>query len=171
MNRRKDLINSIIQRKRVDITSTNYRKITKAMLLLATTAFIAAAIYILISTRLTYGLLFFAGAVTGASLTILYYLYRHIQAASLKGDTLILSSLNQKNKVTSVRSIKKVKTSSFLGIQFTDMVYNLDGSNNRAIIITLASRAAVKPEKFIKKAMQISLKERANHKPGSVSAA
>ena len=171
MNTKRNLLSSLLRKERVDITSTHYQKNIKSFLIVFVLALISFTFWSLWSARLTYSLLFLSGAMTGSLLTISYYFYRHIQAAAVKGDTLILKSLSKKNKVTTLSSIQKIKTTSIFGVQFTDMIYNLDGLSNRAIIITLASRVPVNPEKSIKKAISFSLKEKANHKPGSVSAA
>ena len=171
MNRKRNLINQLLRRERVDITSSNNRKITKSILIALVVSFLGFTLWNIFNTRLTYSLLFFSAGTTTLFLAAALYLYRHIQAACVKGDAIILKSLDKKYNITPLRSIRKIKTNSFLGVQLTDMVYHLDGTNRRAIIITLARRAATKPERAIKKAIEISLKEKANHKPGSVSAA
>ena len=120
------------------------------------------------SGRMTFLKLGMAFCIAASSIALFLYLRKKIQSTSVKGGTLILNTLDNKNKVTSLRSIKKIRTKSALGLQWTSLSYNLDGRDQNAIIVNKASAVPVLPETAIKKAIALNKKEKANHKPGPV---
>ena len=97
-----------------------------------------------------------------------------------------MNNIKNQSCVTSIRSIRRVKTSRFLGIYRTELVFHLDGSRQKAVFYNLASTLPVTPETSIKRAIKISHlnremakaqivhlerereKQKANHKPDPV---
>jgi len=108
--------------------------------------------------------------ITIAAFIFYAFCMKKIKSATIKGDTLIVNSLNKKSKVASLRSIKNVKTKSFAGLQLTSLNYSLDGRVENALFIGHASYLPFSPENTIKEAVKLSKKRKANLKPGPVSA-
>lgn len=169
MEKEKTLAHLIKNRKRIEITPCNY--LGKFKLLIASIIGIVLIFdaYILINFRITFASLGIVGAVSLAGVFISYYLKVCAKTTTLKGDTIIFNSIDNKSSVTSIRSIRKIKSKSALGIQWTKLNYNLDGTTKSAIILNRIAHSTINPEQTIRKALEIS-KKKANHKPGPVTA-
>lgn len=98
------------------------------------------------------------------------YLFKKIRSASIKDGFLLMKTASKVSKVTSLRSIKNLKTKTILGIQITKLRYNLDGGNHTGVIINTANSKHSSPEALIKKELfAYEEKKKANHKPGPVA--
>ncbi len=162
------LLQELIARKRVQVTPDNYVRHANSILLLIPTIGIICSASLLFFTRLTFLSLGISIALIFISVFLYLYFRKRIQSTAVKGGTLILNTLDHKNKVTSLRSIKRINTKSAFGVQWTQLSYNLDGKDRSAIIVNKASAVPVLPETTIKKAIALNKKEKANHKPGPV---
>ena len=163
------VIDRLYNRKRVDITPRNYLPrfrrhifLTLVFTSLITTLFL----YLFNINFLTLGISigFFVSAVA-----FIVYCQKHTKSVAVKGDSLILNSFKKQSCVTSLRSIKAIHTNTFLGIHWTQMSYNLDGVTRYMIVINRSWAVSSTPEKLVKKAIQLSKRKKANHKPGPVS--
>lgn len=170
MNQKRIILSLLLSRKRVDITSKNYFSLIRG---------VSFALFLLILlTNITYlyisGVDFFSLSVSIGILFLFGLLFINIlkntSSTSIKGDTLILNNSNNKPCVTSLRSIKRVKTASILNINVTHLSYNLDGKDRKTVIFTRKTAFSYTPEKLLKKAIELSKKQKANHKPGPVTA-
>lgn len=164
LNQKRILLNRLLARKRVQITSPDYLKNVHSILLIIPILGLVLTSVILFSNRLSFINLAFGIIITAASIASYLYLRKHIQSTSVKGGTLILNSFDHKSKVTSLRSIKRIQTKSALGMQWTSLSYNLDGRDRNAIIVNKASSVAVLPETAIKKAIELNKKEKESHR-------
>lgn len=97
------------------------------------------------------------------------YIIKKLNSAFIKGDSLIINSLNRPSKVTSLRSIRKVNTKSILGISMTKINYSLDGRKNTVRFVGRSRALPIKPNVILNNAIQKSKKRKANHKPGPVT--
>jgi|GEM_PF-2486915 len=170
MHRRRELIQDLSNRKRICILPKNY--VVKVRVSLLTILLLIASIdfFLLFSSRLTFVKLGVVMLITIAAFIFYAFCMKKIKSATIKGDTLIVNSLNKKSKVASLRSIKNVKTKSFAGLQLTSLNYSLDGRVENALFIGHASYLPFSPENTIKEAVKLSKKRKANLKPGPVSA-
>lgn len=170
MNQKRLILKLLLNRKRVDITCTNYLSNVQNVLIF---------LYILI-LGLNISYLYFndinfinLGLVTG-NLLVFAVLFRKIRlstsATAIKGDTLILNNSKNSNCVTSIRSINKIQTNSILIFRITRFSFKLDGRNRSTILITRKNTFSFSPENLLRKAIELSKKQKANHKPGPVSA-
>lgn len=169
MEQEKTLTNLIKNRKRIEITPCNYLgkfKFLIASIIAFTVIFDA---YILIKFRITFTSLGIVAVLTLASIMISHYLKICAKTTTLKGDTIIFNSIDNKSSVTSIRSIRRIKSKSALGIQWTKLNYNLDGVSKSAVILNRIANGSINPELTLKKALELS-KKKANHKPGPVTA-
>ena len=169
MYTKRELIQNLSDKKRVRVLPTNYISCVKTILFSSIILVGSLITFILLSSRLTFLNL---GIVMLLTFTIVgFYLFcqKKIKAAVLKGDTLIVNSMNKSSTVTSLRSINKVRTKSMMGLQLTQLSYSLDGKVESAMFVGKASYLPFSPENTIKKAVKLSKKRKANHKPGPVS--
>jgi hypothetical protein len=169
MEKEKTLSHLIKNRNRIEITPCNYLGKFKLLIASIIGAVLMFDIYILLSFRITFTSLAIVGVVSLAAVLISYYLKVCAKTTTLKGDTIIFNSIDNKSSVTSIRSIRKIKSKSALGIQWTKLNYNIDGTSKSAIILNRMTQGTLNPELTIRKALEIS-KKKANHKPGPVTA-
>lgn len=163
------VIDRLYNRKRVDITPQNYLPRFKrhiALTLILSTLITALFLFQYGIDFITLGLSIGFFVLT---MVVAVYFKKRTKSVAVKGDTLILNSFNKQSCVTSLRSIKKVHTNTFMGVQWTQMSYNLDGVTRSMIMINRSWAVSSTPEKLIKKAIQLSKRKKANHKPGPVS--
>lgn len=163
------VVDRLYNRKRVSVTPRNYLKRCKLFMLLHfvfMSAVIGLLFWILGITVLSIAITL---AIAFISISSFAYFAKKTKSVAVKGDTLILNSFDKRSCVTSLRSIKNVHTSSLLGIQLTRLNYKLDGLTRSTVVINRSWAVPSTPEQLIKKAIQLSKKKKANHKPGSVS--
>lgn len=70
-----------------------------------------------------------------AVLVFVQLIARRSRIAVLKGDTLILKGINVKSTVTLIRSVKKVSSFHFFGVQVTRLNYILDNQKKSSLIL------------------------------------
>ena len=159
----------LLSRERIDLTSKNYFSMLRNISL--TTFLLIILFDVMLMSYFDISLI-----VQGINLVILglvglslLKLLKKTSSTSIKGDTLILKNSSNMPCVTSVNSIKRIKTVSVLFIQITYLYYNLDGKNRKTYIFTRKNAYSFTPEYLLKKAIELSKKQKANHKPGSVA--
>ena len=186
MNDKRILIDCLLRRKRIDFSPNKYFKRLKTYLFFLISIAVLSGVYVIFSIGLSYTALLICFGIALTSLTIFYSL-KKTKTTSVKGDTLIMNNINNQSCVTSIRSIRKVKTTRFLGIFRTELIFYLDGVKRKALFYNLASSLPVTPETSIKRAIKISQlkrrlakaqilelekikeKQKANHKPDPVT--
>lgn len=159
----------LTQKKRVEITPLNclHRlKVLALVLLLFTVSISSLLLFQYGVTFLTLSSALVLLLVTGI---VIYYFRMRFKSLAIKGDTMIINSFDNKACVTSIRSIKTVRTSTIFGFHWTSIDFKLDGVTRSCLFINRISSVPVTPEIAIKKALQLSKKRKANHKPGSVA--
>lgn len=169
MNQKRIILGLLLSRKRVDITSKNYFSFVRGV---SFTLFL-----IVILTNLAYLYItevnFLSLAISVGNLVLFGIIFRNLHKntsrTSIKGDSLILNDAHNISCVTSLRSIKRVKTASLFNIHITHLYYNLDGRDRKTVIFTWKNAFSFSPEKLLKKAIELSKKQKANHKPGPVT--
>lgn len=108
------------------------------------------------------------------SLLISFLVIRNTQkslaSAALKGDALILNTIDNKNCVTTLRSIRKIKTNKIGNRTITALHYNLDGTLKKAVLVSSYENTFEStPSEVIKSAQRYFKNKRQIYKPGSVS--
>ena len=156
------------ERSRVEITPKNYfKRLNTCLIILGISVVVSVSVGLYVS-EISFLNLGLAGALVLSTGYFCYRFKNKTNSIAIKGDTLILNAPGKPSCVTSVRAIKDVQTSSFLGVQLTRLKYVLDGRTRFVKVINLSSSVESTPELLIKKAMELSKKQKANHKPGSV---
>lgn len=170
MNQKRIILGLLLSRKRVDITMKNYFTLIRSISYVLFLIILLVNITFLYYSRVTY----FSLAISVGSVLMFGVIFRRLlkntSSTSIKGDTLILNNYHNRSCVTSLRSIKQIKTASVLNIHVTHLYYNLDGRDRKTVIFTRKRSFSYTPEKLLKKAIELSKKQKANHKPGPVTA-
>src|SRR5690606_12274084 len=165
MNQKRIILSQLLSRKRVDVTSKNYInqiRMISFLFFALIVAFISVYLYLTDLTLITIGVAVASLVVFGG---ILFLLRKQISGTAIKGDTLILNKDNKRFCVTSLRSIKEIKTFSFFVFQVTKLYYKLDGRTQSTLIFTVKNRYQFTPETLLRHAVILSKKQKANHKP------
>lgn len=170
MQERMSLFDRLKDRKRVDLTPKNYiKKVKTSFAVILLLAGISIGITFLI-TGLTYPFIGITIGIVLMSFFLIRYLSGKVKETAVKGDTIILKSVDERAIVTSIRSVGHIRSSRFLGIEITSFRFNLDGRIRSALIINRCSFLPSSASDFLKKAIELSKEKKANHKLGSVSA-
>lgn len=165
-------IERLEERKRVDITPKNYLSRCQRVFIieiLLTALAAGGVLYFFGVTFLTVGI---SGIMVLVCTAACLYVRKNTKAVAVKGDSLILNSFDNRSLVTSLRSIRSIKTKHFLLFHFTSLEFNLDGLNRTTIVINRPWAVEHKPEEMVKLAIALSKENRekkANHKLGSVA--
>ena len=169
MIKRRQIISKLLNKERVWVTPKNYLGRLKLTFILF--AILSAITIALIYTF--FGQSFLTLAICAISSLVciftIYYSAKHLFEASIKGDILIMNSLTESSKVTSLRSIRRVKTKSVMGLSVTKINYSLDGRNNTVRFINTFQSLPTQPDCILNNAIKKSKKRKANHKPGPVT--
>lgn len=156
------------KKKRVYLTSRSYlKKVRLICMLIAALGGIGCAL-ILVGMGITFTSLGVMAGIGFVSLLAIRFIWKNARSVSLKAGNIILKSMNDQNVVAPVGSIRKAKTSSFIGYQLTRICYHIDGGFSKFFIITKPLNDT--PESLIKEEIAASRrkKKEANHKPDSV---
>lgn len=77
-------------------------------------------------------------------------------SASIKGEMLLLQDGSNKNKVTSIKSIKSISTYTIFGINFTRITYKLDGRKHQICLLKKLDSEQLENEEIIKTVMKFA---------------
>ena len=169
MNQKRIILSLLLSRKRVDITTKNYFTFLRGISFLLFLMIVSANLTYLYYNQINFTTL----SISVGNLILFGLIFRKIltntSSTSIKGDTLILNNSQNKPCVTSLRSIKRIKSSSLFTIQITHLYYYLDGKDRKTLIFTRKNAFSFSPENLLKKAIELSKKQKANHKPGPVT--
>lgn len=169
MEQEKTLTSQIKNRKRIDITPSNYLSKFKLLIVCILLVSIIFDVYLILCFRISFLTIGLMLITTVPAIMVTILLKKSAKATSLKGDTIIFNSLDNKSSVTSIRSIRKIRSKTALGIQWTRLSYMLDGVPRSAVILNRIANSRMNPELTLRKALEIN-KKKANHKPGPVAA-
>ena len=158
MRKKRELLSRLLNRKRVQITPENYLMRVNSSLLGFFVLTLLFSFYVLVNFRLSFLTISIALGVTIIVGGSILFLKQKINSTIIKGDTLILNSFNNSSKVTSLRSIKRIKTKTVLGMQWTNINYSLDGRIQSAVIVNRSSVVPFTPENTIREAIKLSEK-------------
>lgn len=77
-------------------------------------------------------------------------------SASIKGEMLLLKDGSNKNKVTSIKSIKSISTYTIFKINFTRITYKLDGRKHQICLLKKLDPEQLENEEIIKVIMKVA---------------
>lgn len=160
---------SLENREKISITSSHYLKKCNTAFIVVTLMTVLLDVFIVFVFGKSFLTLGLVAIVSLLPFTLITYLRKYIKSTYMKGETLIFRSFDKSSKVTSLRSVRKVRTKSVMGLQWTRLDYKLDGISNSVLIVNPASKKVSSPEVILNEAIDWSKKRKANHKPGSVA--
>ncbi len=73
---------------------------------------------------------------------------KRLRSASIIGDSLILKNSKRKPYLTTLNTIKKVRSYSILSVQCTQLDYHLDGKRHKTILIGNPPEISITLDKF-----------------------
>jgi hypothetical protein len=124
----------IVQRERIDLAGQSSTTIAIVLFTLFAGLSITGGYTILVTQG--FSLLFFS-AVAFSLVGLAYMLsmiWRLIGSAYIKGEMLIVKYQFGKFKVTELRSVRRVKTTRFMGMRLTSIRFKIDGDLHKVII-------------------------------------
>ncbi len=163
------LLKRLENREKFFITSSHYLKKWNVIFYVVALTVLAVDFFIVLTLGKTFFAIGLVFIVSILPVLFVFYLRKHIKSTYMTGDTLIFKSFDKSSKVTSLRSVKSVKTKSILGFHWTRLDYKLDGMSNSVLIIDPIFSKSTTPEYILSEAIDWSKKRKANHKPGSVA--
>ena len=169
MNKRRQILLKLLNKERVSVTPKNYLNRLKLSFMVFGIISALAISFVLLTNEksfLTTGICAISSLIC---IFVIYYSARNLSSAAIKGDSLIMNSLTNPSKVTSLRSIRRVKTQGALGVSVTKINYSLDGRNNTVMFVSASRALPTQPNVILKNAIKKSKKRKANHKPGPVT--
>ena len=100
----------------------------KGIAILTTLIFILSIISVLYFLHLNYKTL---AICIGFSIiyAVLILQFKKYVSASIRGEMLMTETIFKKNKITSIKSIKTLKSKLFFNYDYTKLTYRLDGNN------------------------------------------
>lgn len=112
-------------------------------------------IYLTLSFSILYIFYFNFKTLTLLSIPFFIYLFLMLQlkkyvSASIIGEMLLSESLFKKNKITSLKSIKKLSSNTFFNYEITKIIYKLDGNTLVIRFINKIDREHLRAEEIIK---------------------
>lgn len=106
--------------------------------------------------------LIWLGSSTLIALLLIRYIQKNIYSTVIKGGTLILTDLQRRSLVTSIRSVSFSRTYLLGNLELTRIRFYLDGRNRTATILNSTHYLPFKTDSFLKKAKLIYKKQKAN---------
>lgn len=153
MTDKKNWLIRFLDKKRVRITPRHYRRNIKITIFFI--AFILPGILMTISVNSGDRVLIIGTAILTLVLISISILLTntYFKSIALKGDSVLIKSLRNRNTVTSVRSIQDVKSRHLAGLTFTRFRFILDGKTNNIVLINRTSTLLFTPEASIRRAI------------------
>lgn len=162
MHKKRTWFNRLTASERISLTCPHYFKNLKTYLLVFSLIIVGSIALILSFLGASITTLIIALISIFLAYFIIRYFARNIQASLIKGGTLIFTDLNQRSYVTSIRSLKNVRSVHLGSIQLTRLKYQLDGITRKAIIINNDNFIPFNTDRFLLKAREIYKKQKAN---------
>ena len=153
MKRQKDLLNHILKGDRVELVSSKAFQLIKISFLLVLITSVVLFLNFFSPNKLSISSFLAFCLISTLFIGIYAFLYNRLKVASLKGDMIIIRALNNRTYVTSLSSIRRMKTYTFLGIHFTNLNIHLDGRTRKVTLISSVAFFPLSPEKSIRRMM------------------
>jgi hypothetical protein len=128
------ILKKLNNQERIHITSGKRKQTTQKILITYLIISFGSVLTYLILHGLTWKIAFIFGAV--ALLFIPFFgLLKRVSDISIKGEHMMVNQFNYPCKVTSMKSIKDVKTRKFMRFTWTSLSFNIDGNRQKIILL------------------------------------
>lgn len=154
MTDKKNWILKFLDKKRVRVTPRHYRRNVKVTFIII--SLLLLGFFFGISIKSGDKIVIFASALLSflLILSLIYFTITYFKSIALKGDSILIKSLLNKNMVTSVRSITNVKSRQIVGLTFTMLRFNLDGKSNCIYLVNRTKSLLFMPDVLLRRALQ-----------------
>ena len=146
---REKLLHKISKRERIQITSGKHQYISFSLMLIYALVVLTVISFYIYGKGLTWELIAYSFVLFSLFLP-LYRVCRKMADIAVKGDILLINQIFCPCKVTSIKSVRAVKTRSFLKFSVTSLTYFLDGSKGKIILFERLKSGRDEPEAIIK---------------------
>ena len=143
------LLQKILMRERIQITSGRHRRTSFSLLIIYGFTAVLAVSFFAYLNGLTWELIGLAGLL-GFSFFPLYSMCKKIADVTAKGDALLVNQFSHPCKVTSIKSVSKVKTLHLFSFSVTSLTFFLDGDKRKVLLINKNSQKQNKPDSIIR---------------------
>jgi hypothetical protein len=75
-------------------------------------------------------------------------------SASIKGEMLITKNIFQKNRITALKSIQSINSTTFFGVNYTKVKFKLDGVYHTIRIVKKVEKDEIENEVILKSALK-----------------
>jgi hypothetical protein len=131
---KKIILNKLTKQERIHITSGKRKQTTQKILI---AYFILSFGSLAIFTFLQ-GLTLKTVIIFGLEVILFFPIFQTLKKVSdisVKGEHMMINQFNYPCKVTSLKSIKDVKTKSFMRFTWTSLSFNIDGNRQKIILL------------------------------------
>jgi uncharacterized membrane protein len=131
---KKIILSKLSKQERIHITSGKRKQTTRKILIayLILSASSLATYFFLLGFNWKISIIF------GAEIILFFVLLQKLKKVadiSVKGDHMMINQFNYPCKVTSISSIKDVKTKKFMRFTWTSLSFNIDGNRQNIILL------------------------------------
>lgn len=162
MYEKRSWFSSLMASDRIALTCPQYFKRLKTSLLIFSLLSVISIGLLISFSGLNFTTLGISMLYAFIAMFVIRYFSKNIQASLIKGGTLILTDLNKRSYVTSIRSIRDARSFHIGSMQLTRVKYELDGMLRKAIIVNTDRFIPFNTDKFLYKAKEIYKKQKAN---------
>jgi hypothetical protein len=131
---KKIILSKISNQERIHLTSGKRKQTTQKILLTYLLINVAVITTYLILHGLTWNIAIITGILSLLIIPI-FQLLKKVSDISIKGEHMMINQFNYPCKVTSLKSIKDVKTKRFMRFTWTSLSFNIDGNRQKIILL------------------------------------
>lgn len=131
---KKIILNKLAKHERIHITSGKRKQTSQKILityLILSSGSLATYLFL-------HGLTWKIAIIFGLEVILFFSIFQFLKKVSdisVKGEHMMINQFNYPCKVTSLKSIKDVKTKSFMRFTWTSLSFNIDGNRQKIILL------------------------------------
>jgi uncharacterized membrane protein len=128
------ILHKLSKQERIHITSGKRKQTTQRILI----TYLILSLGSLATYLFLHGLSWKIAIIFGLEVILFYLIFqilKRVSDISVKGEHMMINQYNYPCKVTSLKSIKDVKTTRFMRFTWTSLSFNIDGNRQKIIIL------------------------------------
>ena len=149
------LLQKISRRERIQVTSGTHEYVSLSLLSVYLLSSASALVYLGVAYGFTWKW-FLCTLLVSFVFIPLYKLCFKLADISIKGDVVLINQLFKPCKVTSIKSVRQIRTRKFLNYSLTSLTYYLDGNKGKIILFKHSNRPGSEPEVIIRHIRQVA---------------
>ncbi len=128
------ILNKLSKQERIHITSGKRKQTTQKIVITYLILSLGITVTYLILNGLNLKIALIFGVLAGLFFP-LFQILKKVSDISVKGEHMMINQFNYPCKVTSMKSIKDVKTRKFMRFTCTSLSFNIDGNRQKIILL------------------------------------